>query len=161
MFSRLFTSHSLSPLSGDLLNHTHVSPSLQSGFPETPQSLQKHSDVASMGVTRKKKDAISYTSAYLPWSPVFVVKIFENCWYRVAMSRWSWVGFLLWAVASLPHIRVTPWTHSFISFTVSYNALYYFLPSLTTLTIETQRAGRQDTWRPGRSKLPPTPSKLQ
>lgn len=116
----------------------------------------------SRGVTGKEKDAISYTSAYLPWSPVFVVKIFENCWRWVAMSRWSWVGFLLRAVALLPHIRVTPWTYSFISFAVSYNALHcYFLPSLSVLAIETQKAGRQDTWRPGRSKLPPTTSELQ
>ena len=83
MFSRLFTSHSLSPLSGDLLNHTHVSPSLQSGFPETPQSLQKHSDVASMGVTRKMRfptHLLTFHEAqYLSWRFLRIVDIELQC----------------------------------------------------------------------------------
>lgn len=154
------------PPSGELLNNTHVSPSLRSGgsgdSPETSHSLQKHSDVAFRGRAWKGKRR-DFLHICLPsMKPSVCAKIFENCWCRVAMSRWSWVGFLLWAVASLPHIRVMPRTYSFISFTVSYNALHcYFLPSLAILTIETQKVGRQDTRRPGRSKLPPTTSKLQ
>lgn len=113
-------SHSLSLTLRWTVKHTCVSPSLQSGgsgdSPRDLHSLQKHLlRRGFQGGDWKEKDAISYTSAYLPWSPVFVVKIFENCWRWVAMSGdpWSWV--LLRAVALLPHIRVTPWTYSFIN----------------------------------------------